>query len=93
MSLGVPSPHPSHYAYRSPGPPKVQVDTLACLVEMSLHILFPKSQECVHADIKATLRFLQSTSKEGNTRRVSLYMWGNQGSRVRKHLFPNTGSS
>lgn len=45
--------------YRAPGPPEVQVDSLARLVEMSLHILFPKAQECVHADVEATLRLLQ----------------------------------
>lgn len=65
MCLHAPSPYPSHCAYRSPGPPEVQVHTLACLVEMSLHILFPKSQECVHADIEATLRLLQGTMRMG----------------------------
>jgi len=46
-------------AYRAPGPPEVQVDALASLVKMSLHILFSKAQECVHADVEATLRLLQ----------------------------------
>lgn len=68
MCLHAPSPYPSHCAYRSPGPPEVQVHTLACLVEMSLHILFPKSQECVHADIEATLRLLQGTMRMGKQR-------------------------
>lgn len=36
-----------------------EVDSLARLVEMSLHILFPKAQECIHADVEATLRLLQ----------------------------------
>ena len=49
----------SGLAYRAPGPAEVQVDSLARLVEMSLHILFPKTQECVHADVQATLRLLQ----------------------------------
>lgn len=49
----------SGLAYQAPGPPEVQVDSLAGLVEMSLHILFPKTQECVHADVEATLRLLQ----------------------------------
>lgn len=49
----------SGLAYRVPGPPEVQVHSLAGLVEMSLHILFPKTQECVHADVEATLRLLQ----------------------------------
>lgn len=69
MCLHAPSPYPSHCAYRSPGPPEVQVHTLACLVEMSLHILFPKSQECVHADIEATLRLLQGTMRMGKHKR------------------------
>lgn len=59
MCLDVPRPCPSPCAYRAPGPPEVQVDSLARLVEMSLHILFPKAQECVHADVEATLRLLQ----------------------------------
>lgn len=50
------SPQPS--PYQAPGPPEVQIDSLARLVEMSLHILFPKAQECVHADVQATLRLL-----------------------------------
>lgn len=59
MCLKVPGPCPQLHAYRAPGPPEVQVDALARLVEMSLHILFPKAQECVHADVEATLRLLQ----------------------------------
>lgn len=46
-------------AYRAPSPPEVEVDALASLVKMSLHILFSKAQECVHADVEATLRLLQ----------------------------------
>lgn len=46
-------------SYRAPGPPEVQVDSLARLVEMSLHILFSEAQECVHTDVEATLRLLQ----------------------------------
>lgn len=49
--------------YRALGPPEVQVDSLARLVEMSLHILFPKAQECVHTDVEAALRFLQDTGQ------------------------------
>lgn len=46
-------------AYRAPGPPEVQVDSLARLIEMPLHILFPKAQERVHADVETTLGLLQ----------------------------------
>lgn len=52
-------PRPSPYPYRAPGPPEVQVDSLARLVEMPLHVLFPETQECVHADVEATLTLLQ----------------------------------
>lgn len=55
MFPGLAPAHP----YRALGPPEMQVDSLARLVEMSLHILFPKAQECVHTDVEATLRFLQ----------------------------------
>lgn len=51
--LSLPTP------YRAPGPPEVQVHSLARLAEMSLHILFAKAQERVHADVEASLRLLQ----------------------------------
>jgi hypothetical protein len=54
----------------------VQVDTLACLVEVSLHILLPESQECVHADIEATLRLLQGTVRVGKHKRDETCMCG-----------------
>lgn len=57
MSPGLaPAPVPP---YRAPGPPEVQVHSLARLAEMSLHILFAKAQERVHADVEASLRLLQ----------------------------------
>lgn len=60
MCLNVPGLAPAPVPpYRAPGPPEVQVHSLARLVEMSLHILFPKAQECVHADVEASLRLLQ----------------------------------
>lgn len=59
MCLNVPRPCPSPCPYRAPGPTEVQVDSLARLVEVSFYILFPEAQECVHADVEATLRLLQ----------------------------------
>lgn len=76
MCLDVSSPHHSHCAYQSPGPPEVQVDALACLVEMSLHILFPKAQECVHADVEATLRLLQGTTQIGKHKKDGVWTYG-----------------
>lgn len=66
MCRDVPRPSPPR-PYRAPGPPEVQVDALARLVEMSLHILFPETQECVHANVEATLRLLQDKKQGGNT--------------------------
>lgn len=61
-------PRPSPYRDQAPGPPEVQVDALARLVEMSLHILLPETQECVHANVEATLRLLQD-KKQGRKHR------------------------
>ena len=56
-------------AYRAPSPPEVEVDALASLVKMSLHVLFSKAQECVHADVEATLRLLQDKRQGQKHRR------------------------
>lgn len=89
MSPGPPRP------YRAPGPPEVQVDALARLVEMSLHILFPETQECVHANVEATLRLLQDKKQGRKHRGVKPGQVGRQdpGSKTsgfhRKVLFSN----
>lgn len=83
----LPQPCP----YRAPGPPEVQVDSLARLVEMFLHILFPKAQECVHADVEATLRLLQY-EKKGRKHREDEAWPGGETTKTskRKALFANT---
>lgn len=88
------SPGPAR-PYRAPGPPEVQVDALARLVEMSLHILFPETQECVHANVEATLRLLQDKKQGRKHGGLSLARWGDEdpGSKTsgfqRKVLFSN----
>lgn len=54
----------------------MQIDTLARLVEMSLHIVFPKAQECVHADVEATLRLLQGTTQVGKHKQGEAWTCG-----------------
>lgn len=90
-------PSPSPYPYWVPGPPEVQVDSLARLVEMSLHILFPEAQECVHADVEATLRLLQDKTQGRNREDET---WPGEKTKTwaqtllvsrRKVLFSNTG--
>lgn len=38
---------------------EVQVDPLACFLIVLFHILLPKAQERVHADIQAAIRLLE----------------------------------
>lgn len=85
-------PRPSSYPYRAPGPPEVQVDALARLVEMSLHILFPETQECVHANVEATLRLLQDKKQGGNTGGIKPGQVGRRRPGLENFWFPKKGS-